>query len=412
MRKACVLLLLLLLAAPPGRAQGGADPELMPGFQPARKKSARTTPRPRPRPVPVEDTGERGYDILPARKAEAPLYDLNRKPVPVSLNAKPEQREFVLLRARWWDIRGSVDTRVSERGPAGAFSPASVDVGETQENGFNGAMLLASAELAPFSWLSLVGEYGRDQKLHGAFHDRFWVHSTDGGTVTNTGNGATWDSPNHEDDEVLSAAAHGKTEWAAATLYLRAIEARIAGQDDDSFRHSFDIGVGAQRLRVTQRLTDLRNEPSAGKYYTPGAPGPVPGLDATYAAQWLGGHVALRETVRFPARFAFEGEALWSPVGMQYRGEGYDNLNAGPGALRVQSPNFTDRANGSAVHFRFSGKWGWGPFGIEGGYQRLYFYSRTGRRTYHNQDGTDTAKQLDFAATEMGGLFAGASLRF
>lgn len=415
MRKACALLL-LLLAARPGFAQRGAEPELMPAFKPVPRRKAAPKAAPRA-PVPAEETA--GYDILPARKPQPPRppADLMRRPKAVSLGAKAVQREYFTVRSRFWFFNGSVDTRYAWRLPSNLVTPpsAEIDLGETEKRGASGMMRVDSLEFAPLPWLSFVGEYGEDRSTRGGYDDRLWIHSPNGGVLTNFSNGAVWTNPEHEDDVLYGAQASGRADWAAGSVYFRVVEARIAGQDDDSFRHSFDLGLGAQRLRQRQRFTEFEVKPSPGKFFTPPAPGPIAGYDSTYDSVWEGFHIALRETVKFPARFSFEGEALWSPLGLRYRGDGFDNFQQDHlfgAALRGQSPNFEDRADGAGLHFRLAGAWSYGPFSIEGGYQKLYFYSRTGRRKYFLLGGGDFEQELNFAKTDLGGAFVGGVIRF
>lgn len=418
MRKACALLL-LLLAAPPARAQRGAEPELMPAFKPSpRKKTPKAQPLREPAP-PSEETA--GYDILPARKdAPRPTDDLMRRPRALSLGAKAVKREYFTVRSRFWFFDGSVDTRYASRLPSDLVDPpsAEIDRGETEKRGAGGMMRVDSLEFAPLPWLSFVGEYGEERSTKGSYDDRFWIHSPNGGLLTNLSNGFTWTNPEHETDVVFSGKTAGRVDWAAGSVYLRLVEARIAGQDDDSFRHSFDLGLGVQRLRQKQRITDFVVEDAAYKWYNQLLPpGPIAGYDSTYESIWEGAHIAFRETVKFPARFSFEGEALWSPLGLNYRGDGFDNfqLEFIPEnfvVLREQSPNFEDRAKGAGLHFRLAGQWTYGPFTIEGGYQKLFYYSRTGRRRYYLIDGTHLDQELNFAKTDLGGAFVGGTIRF
>lgn len=419
MRKACALLL-LLLAAPPTRAQRGGEPELMPAFKPNSRKKAPPKARPLSELAPSTEESP-GYDILPARKEEAPRppEDLMRRPRALSLGAKAVKREFFTVRSRFWFFNGSVDTRYASRLPSDQVDPpsAEIDRGETEKRGAGGMMRVDSLEFAPLPWLSFVGEYGEERSTTGSYDDRFWIHSPNGGLLTNLSNGFTWTNPEHETDMIFSGKTSGRADWGAGSVYLRAVEARIAGQDDDAFRHSFDVGFGAQRLRQRQRITEFVVEPSPGKWFDPPPAGPYAGYDSTYESVWEGFHLAFRETVKFPARFSFEGEALWSPLGLRYRGDGYDNFQVEfipePGVLlRAESPNFEDRANGAGLHFRLAGQWTYGPFSIEGGYQKLYFYSRTGRRKYYLLGGGSFEQELNFAKTDLGGAFIGGVIRF
>jgi hypothetical protein len=293
--------------------------------------------------------------------------------------------------------------------PANVQNGAEVWLGETEERGADGFMLVNSAELAPLPWLSVTAEYGESTRLKSTGRERYWVHSPDTDLLIYLPNGANWHHPDHEDDQVFGIKTSGEAEWMAASLYFRVIEARIAGQDDDEFRHALDIGGGYHRLKLRQRLTERSLARKDGRFYN------LPlnaGLNGTYDSLWQGPHAAIRDVVKFPRGFHAEGEAFWAPVGMEFRGDGFDNTAVGAGGLIASNPNFRDRARGSAIHLRFSGGWSWGPLSVEGGYQRLYFYSRTGRRRYHLFGGGDFDRHLDFGAAELAGLFAGASLRF
>lgn len=398
MRKAGALALLLLLPLL-ASAQRGGEPELLPDFAPVRRRA------------PSEPDESPRYEILPPRKEEVMPYDLMRKPRPRELGAKAERRELLTGRVRYWFFDGGADARYSIQVPPDQVYPPGTEVwlGETEEFGAGGGMMILAVELAPLSWLSLEAEYGRDKAATGAYRDRYWIHSPDSSSLFYAGTGAEWNNPDHEDDLVYSGDAAGDLDWSAANLYFRVLEARIAGQDDDSFRHALDLGVGAHRLRLRQRVTNLAIARSDGRFYGPFPLVPIPGYDSTYHAQWRGAHLALRDVVKFPKSFFLEGEAFWAPVGMEFRGDGYNNLSAG---LRSETPNYEDRARGAAIHFRLAAGWSWGPLSLEGGYQRLYFYSRTGRRTYHNDDGTKDEYQLDTATAEFSGLFLGGAIHF
>lgn len=407
MRKACFLLLLFVVR--PGHAQSGGEPELMPGFKSRPKKAPKAGPLREPSRPAENKTREAG--ARPTSKPPSAPDDMMRKPVPKTLGAKAERRPRLSFRTRAWWFSGSMDTRVSEQVPPGQTSPPGSEVwlGLTEERGAEGFMFVHSAELAPFSWLGLTAEYGKTTRLRGAGRERWWVHAPQADRLIYVPTGGSWSRPEHEDDQVFSLKTAGEAEWAAANLYWRIVEARIAGQDDDEFRHALDVGGGYQRLRLRQRLSERSLALKRGKLYN------LPlnaGLDGTYHAQWQGAHAALRDTVKFPAGFVAEGEAFWAPVGMEFRGDGYDNTQAGPGGLAAATPNYRDRARGSAIHFRFSGGWSWGPFSLEGGWQRLYFYSRTGKRRWHLFGGGDRDEALEFGVTSLSGLFVGGALRF
>lgn len=396
----------LLLFALPCAAQRGGEPELVPRFSPLRKLPVAEPLKPA-RAEPAEEQPP-GYDILPRPS------DLMRKPKAASIGAKAERRPWLVLRGRVWFFEGKADTRYAVQVPPSDVSPEGLQVwlGLTEERAARGFMLISSAELAPLSWLSVQGEYGRQPTARGRGASRYWVHSPEADTLTYIPTGAVWHNPRHEDDLVFGQEVKTDAQWMAGNVYFRVVEARIAGQDDDAFRHALDLGFGAHRLKLRQSLSHLERTLSAGKFYA-GAPlAPIGGLAATYETLWQGPHFAARDVVKFPAGFSLEGEAFWSPGAMELRGDGYDNLSAGAGGLIAQSPNFRDRARGSAIHLRFAAGWSWGPFTVDGGWQRLYFYSRSGKRRFHQFGGGDVDRDLNYAVTELGGLFAGASVRF
>ncbi len=395
---------LLLLSALPCAAQRGAEPELVPRFAPLKQ-----VPVAEPlKPAPEERVDEPVYKILPGRD------DLMRKPRASELGAKAERREFLRVRARAWFFSGGNYSRVSSRIAPGSLSPAGAEAwhGNTQTFDSRGMMALYSAEFAPVPWVSIQVEHGRDASTKAPYRDRYWVHAPEVEDLTYTPSGAVWHKPDHEEDLVYGGTSRGEADWAAATLYFRVVEARIAGQDDDAFRHVFDMGPGIHRLRLRHRVKDLEVIKGGGRYHAAKPVGPVAGYDSTYEALWRGAHLAVRDTVKFPRRFHLEGEAFWAPMGMEFRGDGRDNSNIGLGGLRAEGPNYEDRARGAAIHFRFAGGWSWKRLSFDAGYQRLYFYSRTGKRRFHNFDGTKTDANLDVAAAELDGFFAGASFRF
>ena len=97
---------------------------------------------------------------------------------------------------------------------------------------------------------------------------------------------------------------------------------------------------------------------------------------------------------------------------MEYQGKGFWNTSVGPGMLRAQSPNYTDSAHGTAIHFQLGMAKEWSLLRLEAGYQRFCFHSRTGTEEYHYYDGSVKNNQLNFATAELGGIYTGVSIRF
>ncbi|MBI3565810.1 MAG: hypothetical protein HY079_11480 [Elusimicrobia bacterium] len=406
-----LLSLALLLACGRAARAAAADPSLMPEFE-RHRRPAKAAPRRQEPPPPAEDA-----DAPPAEAAlPEPTGDRERLTRRLAeMDARTAaRRPYVVLRTWVWRASGSLDTRYNVKVPRNQVTPPDLEVflGETQKYGGSGTMLVESAEVAPFPWLSFQGEYGTTRQS-GSYTDHYWVHAPDADTLINFSNGATWHKPDHEDDVVYAADARSYRDWAAATVYFRVFSSAgdfIAGEGQ---RHAFDVGLGAERYRQNARVTNLALTQNNDKYYAPGlAPGPVAGYDSTYEAYWRGPHLALRDEVATRGGFSLQGVMLYSPV-IEFSGRGFDNLSAAGGQLRKAAPNFADWAHGSAIHFFVAAGWSpWRPLRLEAGYQRLYFFSRTGLRRYYNPDGSASDVQLDNATAEFGGFFAGGSLRF
>jgi len=399
MRKVGALVLMLLITFPSRGSAASADPSLMPELDraPARVPSPA---RSRERTLPPE---------APPAEELAPSSTASRRR---GEDPSPPRRSVLRLRTRAWLTSGSIDTRYCAQVPPDQVTPAGMEVfeGETEERGAKGIMLVHSMELAPLKWLSFEGQFGED-KAKGRYNDGIWVHAPDTDLLTYFPTGGTWVKPDHVDDVGYGADVSARRDWAAATVYLRIVDAHIAEVDELEVRHALDIALGVERYRQNSRLTNLERTLSVGKRYPVAPLGAVAGLDSAYLAQWRGPHIGLREEFFAPYGFSFDGTVLWSPF-MEYRGDGYDNLSAGPGGLRSEAPNFIDRAHGTAVHIQVGGGWAWRNIRLEAGYQRLYFYSRTGMRRYYAFDGSSTDYQLEFATAELGGAYLGASLRF
>jgi hypothetical protein len=301
-----------------------------------------------------------------------------------------------------------VNTRYSIQIPREQITPpGEVFIGETEERAIDGVLMLHSVELAPIGWFSGEFEYGTDRH-DGRYTDRYWLHSPHSETLTNLDNGAVWTRPDHEDDLVFASAHSARREWVSANLYFRIAEGRVTGSDEMEVRHALDMSVGGHRFRQASRFTDLSRVLSTGKLYAPAPVGPIPGFDATYTASWAGPHLGFREDIRVPLGFSFEGQVLWSPL-MGYRGEGFNNLD---GSLRGTPPNYEDRANGSAVHFRLGAAWNYSVVRVEAGYMRLAFTSAHGNRRYHLADGSPFDQPVETTRTEVSGLYVGGSLSF
>ena len=324
----------------------------------------------------------------------------------------PQGRPYVVLRSRAWLTSGTVATRYSTEVPPDLVTPPGGEVflGETERHHLSGTMLLDSAEVAPLTWLSFEFQYGEDRP-HGTYKDEYWIHAPSMAVLTNLSNGATWNSPNHENDLVFGADESGSQDWAAATIYLRVLESKLETPDSYELKHSLDIAAGAERYRQNSRRTNLAIVSNSMKYYSNAPPGPIAGYNSSYQALWQGPHIGLRDSVSVRGGFAVEGLVLWSPF-MEYKGQDYENLAAQSGSARGGSPNIADWARGTAIHFDLGASWTWSIVRVEAGYQRLYFYSRTGLRRFYNADGTMTDAQLDFATADLAGAYAGVSLRF
>lgn len=404
MRRVPALLLFCLVILPSvrvGAASGLADPSLMPDFEAKRKSS---TPRARPAPPPSVETGT---------KAEPEARDNPVAPTHGSIrwDEPLPRRPFVVLSSRLWLTSGSADTRYSVQIPPSQINPpTSVYTGETEERGASGLMLVGGAEIAPLEWLSLEVEYGAD-KVHGRYADRNWIHAPDASTLIYNPTGASWHNPNHEDDLVYGADTAVRRDWASASIYFRLLDSKLSRIENLGLRHSLDFAVGAERYRQYAGLTNLEITSNLMKFYSNAPPGPVPGLNSVYDAVWQGPHFGVREVIEAESGFCFSGLFLYSPA-MAYRGLGFNNFAANSGAGRAENPNFVDWAHGSAIHFELSVGWTGSFLRLTAGYQRLSFYARNGLRRYYKGDGTVNDVLLDFAQADLGGAFAGASVRF
>jgi len=401
MGRASLALFLAILLSPVRAARAAsADPSLMPEFDDRRRAPAPAPAARRPAPAP---------DAIPLPPSASDIY---RRPERFN-EERPPHRPYVVLRSWLWLTSGSLDTRYNVQVPPALVSPPGVEVflGETQKHGANGLMVVDSAELSPVSWLSFEFEFGTDRPRKGSDTDHYWIHAPGADRLTYLPTGATWHKPDHEDDLVYAADANSFRDWISATMYFRVLASAVDSPESFKLRHAVDLGVGAERFRQNTRMTNLSLIQNNNKYYAPGLPpGPLAGYDSTYDAYWRGPHIALRDEVS-GAGFSLEGLALYSPL-MEFYGQGFDNFLVSSGR-RAAAPNYADWAHGTAVHFFLAA--GWEPFKgarLEAGYQRLYFFSRTGKRRYYNANGTVSDVQLDTATAEIGGFFGGGSLRF
>jgi hypothetical protein len=413
MKEARFLALALLLCAP-GIALGGpGDPELLPNFNRAapspRLPSEPAAPKPAPAVEPSDET------LIP-EVARPP-----KRMQPVEDEGRPSRPKLV-LRSRAWLASGSLNTRFAFMVPLDQVTPPGlmVHLGETQQHRSDGLLLVYSAEVAPLSWLSFQGEYGRSRHK-GSLLDRYWVDSKDAEPLTYIPNGSTWYHPDHEDDLVAGGGITARRDWTSATVYFRAWDGIIGGTEFFKLRHNLDLGFGGQRYRHFSRMTDLVVLGNRKKYYQPLLDaGAIAGYESSYEGVFSGPHVALRDEVSGFYGFSMEALFVYSPL-MSYRGDGYDNFRGALGALnamqqgtllRAAAPNYKDSAGATAVHFALTAGWDWRWLRLEAGYQRFYFYTRTGSRRYYHENGTTTDVSLDFATAELGGVFGGASLRF
>ena len=304
-----------------------------------------------------------------------------------------------------------MDTRYQIAIPPELVNPrGEVWYGDTQERGVRGLMAVFCAEFSPVRFLSLEAQFGRSS-THGDYQLHSWIHAPDAATLIKYSNGATWSHPDHEDDAAAEGAQAGRSDWGAANLYLRVLGSPRPPGDDEGLSHSLDIALGVERYRASTRITDYRRTLSTGRFYPQQPVGPVPGVDSPYEAVWQGAHLGLREEVRGPYALIFDGTVFWSPA-MEYQGKGFWNTAVGPGMLRAQSPNYMDSAHGTAIHFQLGLAWEWSILRLEAGYQRFYFYSRTGTEEYYNYDGSVDNTQLNFATADLGGIYTGVSIRF
>jgi hypothetical protein len=393
MRTRVALVAGMLVFAACGRASAdSAEPSLIPNFYDAPSWKQSALPPPSPVAPPLFNP------FAPRRTSGDAFFGASGRP-------------YATVGARLWLTSGSLNTRDNIPIPPQDLSNPNlpVSIGETRSYDSSGNMLVASAEVAPLSWLSFEAEYGSD-RTSGSYQDQEWINAPEG-TLTIIPTGAVLGEPTHEDDLVYGADNSSFRDWFAATMYVRVIDAVF--KEDLGMTDSFDIGVGAERYRQNSDLTNLSLNANNNYFFSPGTPtGPIPGYVSTYQGYWQGPHFALREEFEAKEHYGLQALILYSPF-LQYSGAGFDNLSVGPGGLRAAAPNYQDFARGTAIHFAVTATWtplAWLRF--EAGYQRLYFYTGTGTRRYYNFDGASTDVQLDYATANLQGVIVGASLRY
>ncbi len=404
------LSLALVFALAPAAHAASADPSLIPEMD-AHRPAAKAPPAPR-RPTPVSPAEE----VVPAAPAPAdprpkgPRRDLENEVL------EAPRRPWFALRERTWFMHGSVDERYSQDATANFTVTQGLGpprTGTSENARLKGIMPVLEAEVAPLSWLALVGEYGVAADANPGTGVSTWVDATKADILTNNGTGAVWNDPGHA--EYLHQSFGGtsaKTTWQSASVALRIVDSHGGTQGRMEYDHSIDLLLGAHRFRdeftMTNGLVDLNSGqvaglPAAGTY----TDGPL----YTKTLTWRGPHAGIQAETSLPEGFRLDAQVLYSPL-MEYRGTIYDALNGGNGVDRAQSPNIQEWAHGTAVHFRVGAGWHWGPVSVDGGFMRLYFYSRTGRRRTYAADGSSSDVQLDHAVTERSGMYAGASFRY
>lgn len=362
----------LLLAAALCLASSARAAERPRGWEPLRSPDRPAKRKPAPKPV-----SERAYEVAETR------------------------RPWVEARARAWFLRSRSVTRTEKHDDRFIPSDASLE-GDDWDSQLVSVMPVAELEVAPLSWLSVLAEYGssvsRGQVL---LHN--WLDATPGVTLTHTGNGNTFESPQEAETGYWSTRAEGRTDWASASLALRVLDAGFSDDEEDrSTGDALDVLLGAHLYQEDVAINDIRMERADTRIPSVFAPGLYrPGAAGRRRVVWKGPHLGLRNELRLPWGFAFEPTVLWSPF-MLFVGDSFDIAHA----------DVQDRAHGWALHARASARWRWGPVGLEGGYQRLGFWSRPGNTREVNAQGVVLEKRMPYNRTEVSGFFAGASFSF
>lgn len=399
MRKGGAALAAALILSSSRAFAASAEPELVPMQSGPRRP--RKVDLPAARPL---------KEAEPAPRAPAPKDEpLGRDDTREILRRTRPKRPYLITRARAWFAQASVDTRYALQVPSTQVTPPGLEVfyGETREQQTSGVMVVYGAEVAPLDWLGFEGEFGEDRRS-GTMYDRFWVDARNAQHLTNNATGATWDHPDHEDDTVFESDHRARRDWAAASAHFRVLDGKVLASEDWEIDHALDLTVGAHRFRQDGRFANERVTRSDGKFFPQVPLGPVAGQNGTYTAQWRGPHIGFREEMTLPRGFSMDAMLLWSPF-MEFRGDGYDN---GAAALRGETPNYTDRSHGSALHFRLGAAWTWSVLRFEAGYMRLAFSSHRGNRRYYLAGGGIFDQPLEKTETEVSGLYVGGSLRY
>jgi hypothetical protein len=118
----------------------------------------------------------------------------------------------------------------------------------------------------------------------------------------------------------------------------------------------------------------------------------------------------VRDELHLGAGFSAKAALLFAPF-MEYHGEIRDHVTAGA-ATRAENPQGVFDGRGRAFHVRASAAWSWSLLRLEGGFQRMSFWTTRARtREYGPGDlAVDAAvRRLSLVAQ---GFFASASLRF
>lgn len=408
------LLALLLVLCPAARA-ASADPSLLPEFE-NRKRAPKPAAAPR-RAVPADEPAP----PPPAAADETPVPEAVRPPRLDRPDQRDEvvdlkRREWIVVRERTWLLSGTHETRFESPASAAAFTRLSgtgdVWDGETYNTRLRGAMPIAELEVAPFPWLSFVGEFGTSVMKSRGWADTAWIDSPRA-RVQSVATGFIFDGPGHAQTSHASAGVESaRTTWESASVAVRLLENRGGTRGRMEYDHSIDLLIGAHQFKDEFTAANAIVDGYSGTVAQVYAVGTrFPGPDLHQRALWRGPHAGLRLDSEVPDGFGFHGLVLWSPL-MEYRGDVDEIVHQSAGNLRPRNPTTLERAHGTAIHFRLGASWRWEFLSLEGGYMRLYFYSRSGRRRQYAPDGSSTDELLDHAITERSGFFVGASARF
>lgn len=317
--------------------------------------------------------------------------------------AREAPRAKLEFHTRFWFTNSSLNRRrsipVSQVTP-----PGDVFFGDTIERRASAVMPVFSAELVSRPWLSFDLQYGRSG-AGGRELTRQWLHAPDS-IVTVVDTGGVFTRPDHEDDQRFVASQSGRIDWFSSNVYFRIADGQSPTYE--SLYHHGDLVLGIQRLQHKSDFANLERSYNTRRFFSPtGAVGPISGYDADYTAVWLGPHIGVREKLWMGRGFWFDASILWSPY-LDFRAKGFNNL----AGLRTESPNLEDKAKGAGSHLHVGLSYQWKQLVVEGGFQRLYFFSRTGRHREFLQNGTVVTQQLDYAVAELGGGYTGVSYRF